>query len=111
MLNKQGFGIWSSEPPARGFQFADLTLEVAAGTETRELVSDYEGPATAAGYTVLYVGGEPVKGIAVCDLPGGARTVAVTADPALTSAMTVEEFCGREVVVKAGGELVTAAGT
>ncbi len=87
-----------------------MPLEVAAGTETRQLAGDYEGPATVAGYTVLYVGGEPVKGIAVCDLPGGARTVARTDDPALMSAMTVEEFCGREVIVGAGGELVRIAG-
>jgi acetyl-CoA C-acetyltransferase len=72
-------------------------------------VSDYEGPAIVAGYTVIYIGADPVKGIAVCDLPNGARTVASSDDPVLAPAMAADEFCGRDVGVGAGGELLARA--
>ena len=104
-MNKVGFGVWSSDPPAEGFRFEDSTQEVAARSECRELVGDYEGPARVVGYTVVYLGDIPVEGIAVCELADGRRTVAVTRDVSLASAMTEEEFCGRTVVVGAGGEL------
>jgi acetyl-CoA C-acetyltransferase len=109
-INKYGCSLWSTEPPANGFQVADLTAEVARNAQTRRLVAEYEGPATVVGYTVIYGGTDPVKGIAVCDLPDGTRTVADTDDPGLTSAMTTEEFCGRNVVVGAGGKLISAGG-
>jgi acetyl-CoA C-acetyltransferase len=109
ILTKQGFGVWSSDPPARAFGYADLTEAVARSTETRSLVSDYEGPAIVAGYTVIYIGADPVKGIAVCDLPNGARTVASSDDPVLAPAMAADEFCGRDVGVGAGGELLARA--
>jgi acetyl-CoA C-acetyltransferase len=107
-MNKVGFGVWSSEPPAEGFRFEDVTEEVAARNERRELVGDYRGPARVVGYTVVYLGDHPVEGIAVCDLPDGARTIAKTNGAALVRAMTTEEFCGRRVAVGAGGELVGA---
>ena len=110
ILTKQGFGVWSSEPPARAFGYADLTEAVARSTATRTLVSDYEGPATVAGYTVIYIGADPVKGIAVCDLPNGARTVASSEDRALALAMTTDDLCGRDVAVGAGGALLAAPG-
>lgn len=110
-ISKQGFGVWSTDPPPKGFQFEDLSREVAREIETRPLVAEYRGTATVAGYTVLFAGADPIKGIAVCDLPGGARTVAATEEPDLASAMVAEEFCGRSVVLSAGGKLVSAEGT
>jgi len=107
-LTKQGIALWSSEPPEGGFASADVTAEVAAGTETRTLVDDTAGPATIAGYTVLYLGDAPVKGIVVLDLPDGRRAVAASEDRDLAEAMTREEFCGRAVVVAEGGGFVLA---
>jgi acetyl-CoA C-acetyltransferase len=104
-MNKVGFGVWSSEPPAEGFRFEDSTQEVAAQSERRELVGDYAGPARVVGYTVVYLGDSPAEGIAVCELPDGRRTIAVTRDASVASAMTEEEFCGRTVVVGEEGEL------
>jgi acetyl-CoA C-acetyltransferase len=104
-MNKVGFGVWSSEPSAEGFRFADPSEEVAARSGHRELVGDYRGPASTVGYTVVHLGEKAVEGIAVCDLPDGRRSIATTADPGLATAMTEEEFCGREVVIGAGGEL------
>jgi acetyl-CoA C-acetyltransferase len=105
-LNKQGFGVWSCKAPELGFRFADVTEEVAAATQPREVVGDYTGPAVIAGYTVLYLEDRPAKGIAVCDLPDGRRAVASSADRALVTAMTREEFCGREVLIGPGGALL-----
>jgi acetyl-CoA C-acetyltransferase len=108
-MNKVGFGIWSSEPPAKGFRFADVTAEVAAKSRECELVGDYRGPARIAGYTVVYLGDHPIEAIAVCDLPDGRRTIAVTREAALAAAMTEAEFCGRGVDVSEGGELLPAS--
>ena len=72
-------------------------------------MDDTAGPATIAGYTVLYLGGVPVKGIVVCDLPDGRRAVAASEDRDLAEAMTREEFCGRSVVVAEGGGFAPAA--
>ncbi|MFQ5416226.1 MAG: acetyl-CoA acetyltransferase, partial [Myxococcota bacterium] len=109
-FNKQGFGVWASEPPQRGFQFADVSSDVAAAAAPREVVSGARGPAVIAGYTVLYDGRRPAAGVAVCDLPDGRRSVTRTEDPAVAAAMTREEFCGRRVTIRAGGEWVEAGG-
>ena len=89
--------------PSNGFE--DLTEEVAKRTETRTVVDDYEGPATIAAYTVLHTNGEPSKGIAICDLPDGTRTVASTDDVEIASAMTTEEFCGKKARIGRDGNL------
>jgi hypothetical protein len=78
---------------------------VAKRTETRTAVDDYEGPATIAGYTVLHTNGEPSKGIAICDLPDGTRTVASTDDVDIARAMTAEEFCGQKAMIGRDGGL------
>jgi acetyl-CoA C-acetyltransferase len=102
---KQAFGVYSTEPGADGFHAEDCTPEVEAASELRPLVRDYEGPATVVGYTVVYLGEATAKGIAVCDLPDGRRTVANTEDPAVMAAMLDGEFCGREVGIGAEGAL------
>jgi acetyl-CoA C-acetyltransferase len=104
-ITKQGFGVWSTDPPRNGYRFEDLTDEVAKRTETRTAVDDYEGPATIAGYTVLHTNGEPSKGIAICDLPDGTRTVASTDDVDIARAMTAEEFCGQKAMIGRDGGL------
>jgi acetyl-CoA C-acetyltransferase len=109
-FNKQGFGVWGSEPPQRGFQFADVSEEVAAAAAPREVSTEAVGPAVIVGYTVLYAGENPAKGVAVCDLPDGRRTVARTEDPVVAAAMTREEFCGRSVTIRAGGEWLEGGG-
>jgi acetyl-CoA C-acetyltransferase len=97
ILGKQGFGVWSAQPNPDGFQFADLTDETARRSEVLELTDGYQGPATVAGYTVVYTKDDPSKGVVICDLPDGRRTVANSVDGELLDAMVREEFCGREV--------------
>jgi acetyl-CoA C-acetyltransferase len=108
-LTKQGIGVWSTDAPARNFRFADVTAEVTAATETRKLVVAPEGPARIAGYTVLYLGPNPAKAIAICDLPNGDRSVASSDDPELARAMTLDEFVGREVAIGPESEMSLCA--
>ena len=61
------------------------------------------GPATIAGYTVMFNRETPSHAIAICDTPGGARTVVRTEDEALLEAMTREESCGRVVQARKDG--------
>ena len=97
MLTKQGVSLWSAQPPAEPFRFADVTREVARATKTVEVVGDYEGPASIAAYTVLYDGDAPVRAVLICDLSAGRRALAVTTDRQLAAAMIEREYCGRTV--------------
>ena len=102
MNTKQACALYSSQPNTAGWQYADVTDEVRAATEECELVSGYEGPASIAGYTVLYQGDAPSRAVAVCDLPDGTRTVAYSEDSAVVEGMLVGEFVGRSVAITEG---------
>jgi acetyl-CoA C-acetyltransferase len=104
-LNKFGAAIWASTAPAKAFQFENVTDEVIRQSDTREVAADYEGPATVASYTVVYMNDIPIEAVAVCDVPGGARTVAIARDPVIAAAMLEGEQCGREVLVGKDGAL------
>jgi hypothetical protein len=67
------------------------------------LDADYVGPASVAGYTVVFAGGQPSHALAFCDTPAGKRTVARSEDPAFLDLLMREEFCGRGVQVHADG--------
>jgi acetyl-CoA C-acetyltransferase len=99
MLTKQGVGIWSTSPNAQGFQFADVSAEVAEDCQLSELVGDYQGPATVVGYTVLYSGDQPARGIAIADLPNGSRTVVFSENTETLATMLAAEFCGADIKV------------
>ena len=109
MLTKQGVSLWSAQPPARAFQFADVTPEVAAEVQPVEVIGDYHGRATVAAYTVLFERDAPVRAVMICDLPDGRRTLAATTAPEFAAAMPEQEFCGRAVDI-ASGRVATAAG-
>jgi len=110
MITKAGFGVYATSPPARGFGFEDVTDAVAAATQEREIVGDYAGDATVAGYTVLYLGDTPFKGLVVCDLPDGRRSVASTEDAGLCRAMTEVEVCARRVRIEPAGRIAAIEG-
>jgi acetyl-CoA C-acetyltransferase len=105
MLTKQGVNLWSATPPVTPYGFADVTREAAAATAVRPLVDDYAGPATVAGYTVVFMHDAPVRGIAVCDTPDGRRAVATTEDAVMMQAMSTTEFCGQQVGIERDGAL------
>ncbi len=97
LLTKQGIGLWSAQPPERPFSFIDVTEAVAAANPPLDVVQEYHGDATIAGYTVIYESGSPVRAVAMIDLPDGRRAVAWSDDAPLMDAMQREEYCGRPV--------------
>lgn len=94
MLTKQGVALWSATPGAQSWGFDDVTDAVRAEADLREVVADYQGDASVAGYTVLYQGSDPWRAVAVFDLPGGQRTVAYSEAPAELERFEGEEACG-----------------
>jgi len=105
-LNKVAFAVWSAQRPGEGFQYAEVSEEVARIADVREIVADYEGPVVIASYTVVYLNDQPIEVVAVCDLPDGRRTLAVNRDAHVAASVVNEEQCGREVLVGPGGALV-----
>jgi len=101
IFGKQACALFSNLPNADGYHCEDITAAVAACDFPLALDGDYVGPATVVGYTVVFVGGVPSHGIAICDTPAGWRTVVRSEDRALLESMTREEFCGRVVQVAA----------
>jgi acetyl-CoA C-acetyltransferase len=102
MNTKQGCALYSSEPNAEGWQFADVTEDVSAATELCEVVAEFEGGATIAGYTVLYQGDQPWRAVAVCDLPGGKRTAAYCEQAVIIDALLKGEYVGRTIAIAEG---------
>ena len=58
ILTKQGFGLWASQPGARGYSFDDVSAETARLMETKEVDPAFHGGAVVAGYTVLHDKGQ-----------------------------------------------------
>ncbi|MEP5763579.1 MAG: hypothetical protein ABJ308_03265 [Halieaceae bacterium] len=102
MNTKQACALYCTDANPDGWQFSDLSAEVAAATALTEVLEDYAGEATIAGFTVLYQAAEPWRAVVVCDLPTGQRTVAYSEEPGLIAAMLQEEFVGRRVRVSQG---------
>lgn len=105
VLTKQAFGLWGVAAPRAGFVHADVSDEVAAQAEAREVLDAYTGPAGVAGYTVLHGRGQPPRGVVLVDVPGGQRALATTEDAAWVARLQQEEWVGRDVRI-AGQELV-----
>lgn len=101
VLTKQGFGLWSVDPPTTPFVHADLTDTVAASVQTRHVLNDFSGDAQVAGVTVLYGRGQKPKGVALLDTPGAQRAMATTEDLLLMSTMQERELVGQRVRVAA----------
>lgn len=97
-LYKHAHGIYSAEPPARDFQHDNVQAEIDR-LPARDCVARYQGEATIESWTVMFSGDEPAIGHCACLTPDGSRTWVNTEDPELMRAMTVEEFCGRDVTI------------
>ena len=104
IFSKMACAIMSNEPGPNGYRFEDVTAEVAAANPPLPIAEDYVGPATIAGYTVVFQGGSASHAIAYCDVPGGARTVVRSSTPALLDALMREECVGKTVQVAADGD-------
>lgn len=101
IFGKQACALFSTLPNPDGYRYEDVTPVVAERDRPMPLNGDYVGPATVVGYTIVHAGGVPSHAIAICDTPGGERTVVRSDDGAVCERMMREEFCGR--VVRASG--------
>ncbi len=106
ILTKQGVSLWSTAagPP---FVFHDVSVEAEAGTPRVELVAGVDADATICTYTVEYDGDAPSRGVALCELEPGRRTLATTPDRELTAALTTTDLGSRTVRIHADGTFTT----
>ena len=95
-LTKHAFGVYSTEPPAQGFQHNDLQAEVDA-LYKRDVAFEHSGQATIEGYTVMYGQAAPEQAFIAARLDDDRRVWATTDDADVMQAMTQEEFCGRSI--------------
>jgi acetyl-CoA C-acetyltransferase len=101
---KHAFGIYSSDPPERGFQYADLDAE-AAEFPRRKLAQSFAGDATIETFVLRYRNGEPSLASVAAVLDDGRRTWAKSDSQELMAEMTERETCGRSATLK-DGELI-----
>jgi acetyl-CoA C-acetyltransferase len=100
MITKHGMALWSTQPPADGFRFADVSAETSARTAVLDLAPEHDGPARVDGYTVVHDrSGSPERAIVVATTPDGRRCVAASTDVDLCAAMVADEWVGRDVHV------------
>jgi acetyl-CoA C-acetyltransferase len=102
-FSKHAFGIYGTEPPAAGFQYADLDPE-AERLPRRELASTHDGDVAVETWCLRYKDGEPSLASFACLLDDGRRTWARSEDPELLGEMLSRETCGRLARLK-GREL------
>jgi acetyl-CoA C-acetyltransferase len=107
-MAKHAWGIYSSEPPAAGFRYEDVTEH--ARSETVAWDEDYTGEVTVEAFTHMPArdagdDGEDDHLLAACRIDAGRRTWATTDDPALLEEMQREEIVGRRGRVRPGGVL------
>jgi acetyl-CoA C-acetyltransferase len=94
MLTKPGLAVWANEPGDGPPLIHDYADEAVAATETMDVVSSYEGPATIAAYTVTYDGLEPKELVAIVDTADGARAIAKRTDAGILEHATTDELVG-----------------
>jgi acetyl-CoA C-acetyltransferase len=107
-LHKQGFGLWSSEPPPSGAFRSEDRSEAAAEVPMRPVAADHVGPATVATWTVDHQAGEPFRAVVVCDVTDRARTLATTGDHETCVAMSAGDWIGTAVDVRPDGSFTLA---
>ncbi len=107
VLTKHGFGVWSSQPPANGFAFKDVSLDTAQQTVAKVVLEDFHGLAVVAGYTVLHDKEQAPSALVLADTANGGRALARSSDPALIDRVQHSEFCGATIAMH--GTLFSAA--
>ena len=104
-VTKHAFGVYSTTPPAGGFQTAHPQDEVDA-LPRRELADDWQGDAVIEGYTVMHDReGVPETAFAACLLADGRRTWGVGRDRGVAALLAEGEWVGQKVRIGAGAEL------
>ncbi len=103
MITKQGASLWSADPPAQPFANLDVTDAVAAELHPKPYRTGDGEQATVVSYTVIWGREGPERAVVIGEFPDGARTLLVSAAPAVMAAAVSREFCGRFVIAGAGG--------
>lgn len=102
IMTKQAFALWSVDRPDRSFARLDVTDEVAARSEEREVLLDYAGPGTVAGCTVIHGRGGDHQAVLLIDTGEGRRAIVTSEDPAVIASIETEEWVGRSVTAIGG---------
>ena len=110
-MTKHAFGVYSSDPPDEKVVERLAALDAhpthPSPTPGRAIEDTYTGDARVAAYSVVHAkSGEPEWALAVCDLPGGARTYSRVEDAAMLTDMEKDEWVGAEVRLTAGDDRI-----
>ena len=97
-LTKHAFGVYSGNAPEHPYRHQDLQAQVDA-SPTREVITNYVGPATIESYVVMYGADGPVIANLACLTPDGKRTWANCDELERLQDMTETEYCGKSVIV------------
>lgn len=93
-LTKHAIGLYSTEPPAAGYQGADVQ-EAVDQVPVTPVDQDHTGVVTIEAYTVMHNADGPEHGLCALRTPSGARTWGRVTDHATAASMTIEEAIGR----------------
>ncbi|MDE0613300.1 MAG: acetyl-CoA acetyltransferase [bacterium] len=103
MITKQGASMWSAEPPTQPFANLDVTDAVAAELQPKPYRTGDNETAEVVSYTVIWGREGPERAVVIGEFADGARTLLVSAVPAVMAATVAGEFCGRHVIAGADG--------
>lgn len=103
MITKQGVSIWSTQPPAQPFANIDVTDAVAAELQPKPYRTGDGEQAEVVSCTVIWGREDPERAVVIGEFADGARTLLVSAVPAVMAAAVAGEFCGRCVIAGADG--------
>lgn len=106
-LTKHAVGLYSTEPAAAGWQWADVQDAVDAVPQTA-VAEDYTGDVMVEAYTVMHDGDGPQFGLCAARTSDGARTWARVTDVSVAESMMSEEAIGRSGSLDADGVLTLA---
>ena len=105
---KHAFGVYSTQPPVREFQYDYPQAHIdALPSRTLASPADAAGDATVEAYSVMHDrDGNPERSILSCLLADGRRAWADTTDVALGKDMCSNEWVGTKVRLDASGTLL-----
>jgi acetyl-CoA C-acetyltransferase len=103
-LTKHALGLYSTEPPAGGFRWADCQDEVDR-VPSVPAAEDHTGAVTVEAYTVMHGAEGPETGLFALRTPDGARTFGHATDPTLLQQVMAEEAIGRRATLTGEGRV------
>jgi acetyl-CoA C-acetyltransferase len=102
-ITKHAFGVYSTEPPADGFRYADPQAEVDA-LPRRVLDEAPDGEVGIETWTAMHDrDGRPETGIVIGLLDDGRRAIGTTTDADVLAALVTEDLAGRRARIRPDG--------